>query len=237
MNYLNLPIRDLSSDEFIGSVPTDRSTWVCLMRYCAHHETGGRIVGVKQWGERKLIGLLSVLKAEIEKECPLWSWDGDDVVVWRYPVDQEKACQAKREAGLKYGKGHPKAEQEDGDSLADSLAKSIAMTKRKGKERKERERKVSIEYTADFLEFWQAYPKKVGKDAAFKAWEKASHKPPLPEIISSVEAHKKTPQWKKDGGDYIPHPATWLNQGRWSDEVTTIKEFVPDCYRKPSGVR
>lgn len=26
-------------------------------------------------------------------------------------------------------------------------------------------------------------------------------------------------QWQRDGGQYIPHPATWLNQGRWKDEI------------------
>ena len=27
-------------------------------------------------------------------------------------------------------------------------------------------------------------------------------------------------QWQRDNGQYIPHPATWLNQGRWDDELT-----------------
>lgn len=110
MNYLNLSIESLSTEEFIGSPPLDRATWLCLMRYCAHHETGGIIKGVKGWPERKLIGLLSVMPQEINKESPLWEWKGSNLKVNFYPTDQEKACKAKRKAGKTYGKGHPKAE-------------------------------------------------------------------------------------------------------------------------------
>lgn len=70
-----------------------------------------------------------------------------------------------------------------------------------------------------FEEFWTAYPKKQGKGAARKAWMKihpdtALHKA----IMESVKAHAQyNPQWLKDGGQYIPNPATWLNQSRWED--------------------
>jgi len=69
-----------------------------------------------------------------------------------------------------------------------------------------------------FDDFWKAYPRKVGKDAARKAW--AAKKPPLDETLAAIEAQKGTDQWTKDGGKFIPHPATWLNQGRWQDEIT-----------------
>ena len=38
-------------------------------------------------------------------------------------------------------------------------------------------------------------------------------------MIDAVEKQKKTDQWTRDGGQYIPHPATWLNQRRWEDEI------------------
>lgn len=68
-----------------------------------------------------------------------------------------------------------------------------------------------------FDEFWKAYPRKVGKEAARKAFAKAQVD--LGTILSAVEAQKRSAQWQKDGGQYIPNPATWLNQGRWEDEV------------------
>jgi len=68
-----------------------------------------------------------------------------------------------------------------------------------------------------FNDFWNVYPKKAGKGAAEKAWEKMN--PDIVVVLSSLEEHKKTDQWSKDSGKFIPHPATWLNQKRWEDEV------------------
>lgn len=74
-----------------------------------------------------------------------------------------------------------------------------------------------------FDAFWSAYPKKVGKGAAEKAFSKLSPAL-LPQMLSAIDTQKKSDQWKKDGGQFIPNPATWLNQRRWEDELT-----------KPSG--
>jgi hypothetical protein len=74
-------------------------------------------------------------------------------------------------------------------------------------------------YTDEFLSFWEAYPKKKGRDAAWKAWQKRnSDRPQINKVLASIEAQKKSSQWMKERGQYIPHPATWINQGRWSDE-------------------
>jgi uncharacterized protein YdaU (DUF1376 family) len=78
-----------------------------------------------------------------------------------------------------------------------------------------------------FDAFWQAYPKKVGKIAARKAWKKAK-RPPTGIILAAVEQQKKSDQWRKDNGQYIPNPATWLNQGRWDDEPTKAKGAQDD---------
>ena len=36
-------------------------------------------------------------------------------------------------------------------------------------------------------------------------------------LICAIEMQKKTAQWTKDNGQFIPHPATWLNSKRWED--------------------
>lgn len=73
----------------------------------------------------------------------------------------------------------------------------------------------------DFEVFWSAYPKKVGKQAAKKAFEKVNV--PVESLVTAIKRQECSPQWSKDGGQYIPNPATWLNQGRWEDELTAIK--------------
>lgn len=74
------------------------------------------------------------------------------------------------------------------------------------------------EYVDDgFNQFWEAYPKKVGRDAALKSWEKV--KPPIDDVIYSLGWQKQTEQWIKNNGQFIPNPSTYLNQGRWKDEA------------------
>lgn len=75
-----------------------------------------------------------------------------------------------------------------------------------------------------FLEFWQTYPRKVGKDAAAKAFAKAmgriAEDDPLAVILAGIE--RALPGWTDP--DFIPHPSTWLNAGRWDDEPPPIRE-------------
>ncbi len=70
-----------------------------------------------------------------------------------------------------------------------------------------------------FEEFWQAYPRKVGKDAAQKAYEKREPSAELlASMLAAIKAQSQSEAWRKDDGQFIPYPATWLNQGRWMDE-------------------
>ena len=68
-----------------------------------------------------------------------------------------------------------------------------------------------------FERFWSVYPRKVGKQSAKRAFEKV--KVPIETLVTAVERQKCSDQWTRDNGQYIPHPTTWLNQGRWDDEL------------------
>ena len=86
------------------------------------------------------------------------------------------------------------------------------------KESKVKESKTTIQTM--FLEFWSEYPRKVAKPNALKAFLKLSPNDELLQLIlKGVEIQSKTDQWQKDNGQFIPHPATWLNQRRWEDEI------------------
>ena len=78
----------------------------------------------------------------------------------------------------------------------------------------------------DFQSFWQAYPRKVGKLAAKKAWDKALREDAPEAIISGLDA--QLPTLRSTDKQFIPHPSTWLNQGRWMDEV----ESEPETYER-----
>lgn len=73
-----------------------------------------------------------------------------------------------------------------------------------------------------FNRFWEVYPKKVGKGAARKSWDKCRPSEELTaRMIAAVRQQAQSDQWRRDGGQYIPNPATWLNQERWEDELKT----------------
>lgn len=75
--------------------------------------------------------------------------------------------------------------------------------------------------------FWSAYPKKKAKGDAEKAWAKVKPDHALSElIIAAVLAQKLSEDWTKDGGKFIPHPASWLNAKRWEDEVTPAPTVI-----------
>ena len=74
-----------------------------------------------------------------------------------------------------------------------------------------------------FNRFWAAYPRKVEKKKAQKAWSNAKDKPDIEALLKKLEAQKAGDQWKKEGGQFIPYPATWLNAGRWDDELEIEK--------------
>jgi hypothetical protein len=71
-----------------------------------------------------------------------------------------------------------------------------------------------------FVEFWSAYPKHADKADARKAWVKLSPGDALRlEILRAVESQRRSEQWTREGGRFIPHPATWLGGRRWEDEL------------------
>jgi predicted phage replisome organizer len=70
-----------------------------------------------------------------------------------------------------------------------------------------------------FDEFWSAYPRKVGKAAARKAYTKVIRSVMPETLLTALRGQISSPQWLKDNGAFIPHPTTWLNQGRWEDEL------------------
>lgn len=94
--------------------------------------------------------------------------------------------------------------------------KSNALEKEKEKE------KESKPTDSRFARFWMAYPKKVGRGAAEKAWLKAGINGEIEQVMSAIESQKQSDQWIKDGGQYIPNPATWINQKRWLDEAVQV---------------
>ena len=91
-----------------------------------------------------------------------------------------------------------------------------------------------------FNKFWELYPRKEGKGAAKAKFIKLNpNKELFDKIMSSVQDNiDRNPQWQKQNGQFIPHPTTWLNQGRWDDDIGTIEheDWFTRELRKTGGM-
>lgn len=94
-----------------------------------------------------------------------------------------------------------------------------------------------------FPRFWVSYPKKRSKGQAEKAWSKLKPDELLQDrILHALELAKTSVDWKKNGGEFIPYPATWLNAKGWEDEFKSpgppperlsVKNEMPDRTTQP----
>lgn len=87
-----------------------------------------------------------------------------------------------------------------------------APVKLKPKKPDDQERKFNL--------FWSLYPRKTNKQAAIKAWQKLKPSNDLfDKIMHALSKHCVSDGWQRDGGQFIPHPSTWINGKRWEDEL------------------
>jgi hypothetical protein len=74
---------------------------------------------------------------------------------------------------------------------------------------------------AAFGRWYEAFPRKVGVGAAWRTWKRLAAGGELADVeamIAALEWQKRSREWTKDGGAFVPHPATYLNGHRWLDQ-------------------
>jgi hypothetical protein len=97
--------------------------------------------------------------------------------------------------------------------------------------RKSAKAEKDAKYEEMFTIFYNAYPKKKDKTKAFNAFKKL--KPTqelLDSILKALEWQKQTTDWQKQGGQFIPYPASYLNGRRWEDEKQVNVSLPEDDY-------
>ncbi len=107
-----------------------------------------------------------------------------------------------------------KAQEEESrrDESCD-VTRDVTRNRREEKRREEKKDKEQV----GFAEFWQEYPNHSAKANAAKAWAKIPAELHLA-IMAAVVVQKRSAAWTKDGGQFVPHAATWLNGKRWEDQ-------------------
>lgn len=77
----------------------------------------------------------------------------------------------------------------------------------------------------EFDVFWAEYPRSEGKQKARAAYNKVDVS--LDVLLEALSQHKRSAQWTKNGGEFIPHASTWLNGRRWEDQMAMDYSNVP----------
>jgi hypothetical protein len=170
--------------------------------------------------------------------------EGDRLYQKRMVRDGELS-RKRAEAGAKGGKG---SKNQSAEYYQDKQSES--KTPSKSRSKTEANTEIEIEYENEseiegdikdgsskkpslieerFDQWWAAYPRKVGKGNAKKIFLKiAPDKTLFEKMMTTLEKAKHCEQWTKEHGQYIPHPSTWLGQGRWDDEYGAAEGAAHD---------
>lgn len=82
-----------------------------------------------------------------------------------------------------------------------------------------REEKRREETNTLFDRFYAAYPRHVGRDAAEKAFERRNPDEQLLGVmVAAIAKQGLAAKCAAGEAKFVPHPATWLNEGRWKDD-------------------
>ena len=227
MDWINLHTSTLDSAEFIGADPTCRATWLCLLRYCCGQESGGRVVDCASWSDRRWQQLARVTKREVTTASDLWTWDGNDLVVWAYPVDREQEIKTKRDVARANGRkgGRPRigsVEKPTSEPTPEPTSVNSAKAERERDREREREEERNCGVSPEAV--YEAYPRKVGKADALKAIARTLKAGAVTAdtLLTKVQAYAAAvATWPEADRKFVPHPATWFNRGSFDDDPAT----------------
>lgn len=148
--------------------------------------------------------------------------------LWAGASQQDQAELRKRFAGL-VGVSQPCEKKCSGALFPDAVPEPVAPKKTGG-----RRTPSDVEFEA----FWKAYPRKTNKVKARSAFDKAfkllreSHSidETMLIILNGVDAYAKNAD-----PEYLCHPTTWLNAGKWDDEPGSIGKQKPKTTHSDYG--
>lgn len=120
---------------------------------------------------------------------------------------------------------------------AEAEASKVNLEKENKKEKEKENKKIIKRYMPiSFSEFWEEYPRKVGKATAEAVYNRKAVNAETEQAILDGLRRYNSLQWSKWTGEqrqYIPYPASWLNAGRWTDTVEQTGKSVPKYMTEP----
>lgn len=209
---------EFPQSESMGRV--SRECRLCFILLFTLADDAGRLRG----SSRMLASLLYPYDDDAKKYIDTWLSDlHKEGCIVRYEIDGDQYIQINK--WLQHQKIDRPSESKIpafdessrilANDIEDTRNNMLYQGKDQGKER-------SSSDDAEFDLFWIAYPKKVGKPAALKAFRTAKIKN-IQNVIEDIATRTYSDDWTKNGGQFIPHPSTYLNQRRWDDESSSCQ--------------
>lgn len=146
LEYLNLTITSFQRPEYLFAEPIARATWLNLITWSARVENSGRIEDCRAWTNRQWQQVCGVTLKEVNRICDLWSWDGDDLVIWAYPVEQQDVAIRRRQTAKENGRagGRPPKNKTQEEPTSVSDREPISESVKEGNEREGNEREGNV---------------------------------------------------------------------------------------------
>jgi hypothetical protein len=174
------------------------------------HTEDGNAVGVTYPLVDRVAGVTGFAEAMV-----LAGWlhqNGSVMTVPHFERHNGKTAKNRALTNERVAKHRKSNDQSNGGSNAGTVTKTVT--------REEKRREDIDTGGADLFErFYDAYPRKVGRDAARKAFAKRQvTEALLVTMLAAIKRQGLKDRCAKGESQYVPHPATWLNEGRWQDE-------------------
>ena len=183
-------------------------------------EISGRLRNERLWHEYNRIQALRVKKSTGGKKGMANRWakeelqDTNKTVITKLQDTNKTAITGNREQGT----GNREAESDtENTPPIPPKGEQMVLVPETAEEKKAKD--------SDMERFYSAYPRKIAVEKFKKAWENHKHElPPIEEMLDKLKEQVKTKEWTKDGKAFIPHPATYINQGRYNDVIEKPKK-------------
>lgn len=194
-----------------------------MWRWFDQHTTDGNAIGVTSALLDRYVGVTGFCAAMQSVGWLIISSDG--ITLPHFDFHNGKTAK-QRAQGAKRAANHRVRDESNADSVTNALP------------REEKIYKTSCSNDEhsndDFEQFWTAYPKKQAKQDAAKAFRSAKLKPEqLQTVLQDIKRRGSSPDWQKDGGKFIPLPATYLRGKRWEDAPLSQPMTGAVEYRNP----
>jgi hypothetical protein len=206
-----------------------------LLFYTSDFLTGTMLMTDAQVGQYIRLLCLQHQKGHLHESDLKKICGGDSEVMSKFVIDDEGLYynirldnEANRRANYaesrrKNAAGNKKHMQSICKAYADHMeTETVTITDTNNKDNKrgcggKKKKTDPVEPLPGFEAFWEAYPRKVAKQDAIRAYnELAPGELLLSAILAAIVKQKGGASWCKI--KYIPYPATWLRGRRWEDE-------------------